>query len=170
MKPNCIFVYGTLRKEFEKTIPYSKYFNKNTTSKPAKLLNAKLYYDSIYPYVIIDNEITESYVDGLLVFPEYMDDKLKEADKIEGNLYKRTISNILCDNIIVNAFVYIRHNISAGDIIVSLTDWTTVNIKDLNIEYLIKNYNLEYDIANNILEKTNNDMVLVKSLIKWNII
>ena len=73
-----MFIYGTLRND---CLPLSKYaisFNKNVITYKATLNSAKLYFDSIYPFIVMDK--SDSVVSGLFVIPNNIYDKLKEIN------------------------------------------------------------------------------------------
>ena len=171
--PTGIFVYGTLRSDIEQHLvsDYNKIFNKNCVSKHATLYNASMYFDGYYPFVVIDDAAKTIY--GLFVIPnESIDDKIKEADKIEGNLYERCIINITISetNEIVNAYIYIKSKIHISDVIkLSSGNWLDYDKNTLVLEYLSTKYpEKDKSFLQKIIERSSGDIRLANSLIKWN--
>jgi gamma-glutamylcyclotransferase (GGCT)/AIG2-like uncharacterized protein YtfP len=164
-----IFIYGTLRND---CLPLSKYaisFNKNAITYKATLKAAKLYFDSIYPFIVMDK--SDSVVSGLFVIPNNICDKLKEINNIEqeGILYKCIIVDIVTEIGVYKAYTYCREYCSKS-ILIKTGNWLTCNKIELVIEYLRKNENItNSNLLDHLIQKTNGDITLIKSFIKWNI-
>ena len=130
MEPTGIFVYGTLRSD---VFPRSKYYNMyDCEAISAYLKGGKMYFDSLYPYIILDN--SESIIIGQIIFPKNLKNKIIETDRIEneGIMYKRVIVSVILNDTkeTINAYTYIR-NYDNKSIEIESGDWALCNKEDL---------------------------------------
>ena len=126
MDPIGIFVYGTLRSD---VFPQSQYYNMyDCYVLSAYLKGGKLYFDSVYPYIVLDD--SDSIVKGQIIFPTNLKKKIIETDKIEneGYMYKRVIVSIVIKetNEIINAYTYVR-NYNINSVEIKSGDWALFN-------------------------------------------
>eukprot|EP00760_Papus_ankaliazontas_P004130 PhM_4_TR11692/c3_g1_i4/m.23670 len=120
--PQGFFVYGTLRPDDPREMPWKTGFNQGMDACKAVLRGARLYFQS-YPFVLHPDDVanapsapeeTQHVVVGYVLRCRdgvSFDDKLRDADLIEGypSYYDRVVIDAhLEDGGTVPAYVYVR--------------------------------------------------------------
>jgi gamma-glutamylcyclotransferase (GGCT)/AIG2-like uncharacterized protein YtfP len=174
-----IFVYGTLRNDCIEKSDYNKTFNNGCISIPATLNGAQLYFDGYHPFIILtDNKNDIVYGQFVIPVTKTIENKIKETDIVEHEsiLYHRIIVDIITEphnkDIRYNekAYTYIKKSIDTVnyyDVKIDGGNWIHINKNYLLLTYLKNKYNKDADTLKEIVIRSNYDLRVAESLLKW---